>query len=221
VPAGTAAAPNYLCGLLVFVCSWLKFQRDIEFRTNNTAWLQAVDSFVTAVAREVEPHLARNGGPIVLAQIENEYGSQEASYGAGGQVYVAQMAQLMRDLNLQVPTVMCVQLDAPQDVINTCNGFYCDEEWSTEHAAKNPGQPHFWTENWNGWFQHWGEGVPHRPLEDTLYGVARWIMANGTLHNYYMVFGGTSFGRTVGGPNIATTYDYDGQSASDNRTVHT
>ncbi len=61
----------------------------------------------------------------------------------------------------------------------------------------------------DGWFQHWGEAVPHRPVEDDAYAVARFVANGGTFHNYYMFFGGTSFGRWVGGPNIITSYDYD------------
>lgn len=103
---------------------------------------------------------------------------------------------------------MCQQEDAPENIINTCNGFYC-HEWITNHALKKPNQPHFWTENWNGWFQHWGEGFPHRPIEDDLYSISSWIMYGGTMHNYYMLYGGTNYGRWVGGPNIITSYDYD------------
>jgi hypothetical protein len=66
-----------------------------------------------------------------------------------------------------------------------CSGFYCDN-WISGHAAANPTQPHMWTENWNGWFQHWGETVPHRPVEDTMFAVARFVMRGGTFHNYYM-----------------------------------
>jgi len=41
----------------------------------------------------------------------------------------------------------------PAEIINTCNGFYCDA-WIAKHALDFPNQPHMWTENWPGWFQH-------------------------------------------------------------------
>jgi Fe-S cluster biogenesis protein NfuA len=53
---------------------WLKFEEDVVFRTDNPAWLEAMERFTTEVAKVVEPYLARNGGPIIMAQIENEYG---------------------------------------------------------------------------------------------------------------------------------------------------
>lgn len=42
-----------------------------------------------------------------------------------------------------------------------------------------------------------------------MFAIARFVMRGGTMHNAYMAYGGTSFGRTVGGPQIVTSYDYD------------
>ena len=98
----------------------------------------------------------------------------------------------------------------PAEVINTCNGYYCDD-WIAKHAADFPAQPHMWTENWPGWFQTWGEARPHRPSVDVAFSVARWVAKGGTYMNYYMAFGGTTFGRHTGGPLLVTSYDYDVQ----------
>ncbi|KAK2965830.1 hypothetical protein RJ640_001802, partial [Escallonia rubra] len=51
--------------------------------------------------------------------------------------------------------------------------------------------------------------IPYRPVEDLAFSVARFFEKGGTFQNYYMYFGGTNFGRTAGGPLIATSYDYD------------
>lgn len=53
--------------------------------------------------------------------------------------------------------------------------------------------------------------MPHRPAVDVSFAVARWYARGGSFSNYYMVFGGTTFGRQVGGPLIVTSYDYDVQ----------
>ncbi|KAL7163392.1 hypothetical protein ACSBR2_039485 [Camellia fascicularis] len=66
-----------------------------------------------------------------------------------------------------------------------------------------------WTENWTGWFLSFGGAVPYRPVEDIAFDVARFFQRGGTFQNYYMYHGGTNFGRTTGGPFIATSYDYD------------
>ncbi|XP_061989031.1 beta-galactosidase-like isoform X2 [Rosa rugosa] len=50
--------------------------------------------------------------------------------------------------------------------------------------------------------------VPTRPAQDLAFSVARFIQNGGSFANYYMYHGGTNFGRTAGGPFIATSYDY-------------
>ncbi|KAJ4846091.1 Beta-galactosidase 15 [Turnera subulata] len=147
---------------------------------------------------------ASQGGPIILAQIENEYGHFVASYGDAGKAYVTWCANMAESLDIGVPWIMCEEEDAPESMINTCNGWYCDQ-WS----PKNPKIPKMWTENWTGWFKNWGGKDPHRTAEDLAFAVARFFQRGGTFQNYYMYHGGTNFGRTAGGPYITTTYDYD------------
>ncbi|CAL5357563.1 unnamed protein product [Camellia sinensis] len=66
-----------------------------------------------------------------------------------------------------------------------------------------------WSANWTGWFLSFGGAVTYRPVEDIAFAVARFFQQGGTFQNYYMYHGGTNFGRTTGGPFIATSYDYD------------
>ncbi|KAL3628024.1 hypothetical protein CASFOL_028126 [Castilleja foliolosa] len=95
--------------------------------------------------------------------------------------------------------------DSQNDIqINTSNGFYCDY-FSPNKAYK----PKMWTEAWAGWSTEFGGPVPYRPAEDLAFSVAKIILKGGSYINYYMYHGGTNFGRTAGGPFIATSYDYD------------
>ncbi|WOL07224.1 beta-galactosidase 1-like [Canna indica] len=150
---------------------------------------------------------ATQGGPIILAQIENEYGNYgiESHYGAAGPRYVNWCAKMADSLDIGVPWIMCQQADAPSPMINTCNGFAgCDA-----FTPNNKSSPKIWTENWTGWFKNWGSPDPHRPVEEIAFQVARFFQSKGSLQNYYMYHGGTNFGRTSGGPNLVTSYDYD------------
>jgi len=201
----------YVCAewILGGIPMWLKNEPGIIFRTYNEIWLDAMKKFVTDVVRLVEPFLARNGGPIIMLQIENEYGNVQWAYGAQGAKYRDWSADLALSLETDIPWMMCQQDSLTEErVLTTCNGFYCDE-WLASHFKSHPTQPGMWTENWPGWFQMWGEPVPHRPVEDVAFAVARFISKGGTFHNYYMWFGGTNFGRSSGGPLIVTSYDYD------------
>jgi len=189
----------------------------VTFRTDDELWMKQMLAFVDATIVAVDSAKLFAGlsdGPIVMLQIENEYGNVQDIYGQGGADYVQKLTDYVRKKpELNLPWIMCQQGEgvgtAPSSgIINTCNGFYCDN-WIAGHAAAFPDQPHMFTENWPGWFQKWGEAVPHRPAVDVAFSVMRWFAKGGSFMNYYMAFGGTSFARTVGGPGIVTSYDYD------------
>ncbi|KAL3698056.1 hypothetical protein R1sor_012132 [Riccia sorocarpa] len=185
---------------------WLRDVPGIEFRTDNEPFKAEMEVFTKVIVELMKERslFAWQGGPIIMAQIENEYGNIEALYGAKGKEYVKWCANMAESLGAGIPWIMCQQRDAPPNVINTCNGYYCDG-----FKPNAPGKPTMWTEDWNGWFQNWGGTVPHRPVEDNAFAIARFFQRGGSFHNYYMYFGGTNFGRTAGGPFITTSYDYD------------
>lgn len=202
---------------------WLKMANggNITFRTMDDVYLEPMKNFVDKVISVVTSKnlLISQGGPIVMLQIENEYGNMESNYGDLGAQYVQWCATLALNYketsNVDVPWIMCQQGEGtgtppPASIINTCNGYYCDR-WIASHAADFPDQPHMFTELWPGWFQHWGDPIPHRPAVDVAFSVFCWFARGGSYLNYYMAFGGTTFGRHVGGPLIVTSYDYDVQ----------
>ncbi|KAG2703341.1 hypothetical protein I3843_06G125600 [Carya illinoinensis] len=147
---------------------------------------------------------ASQGGPIILSQIENEYEPVSKAFGTAGHAYMTWAAKMAAGMDTGVPWVMCKEDDAPDPMINTCNGFYCDY-----FSPNKPYKPTLWTETWTGWFTEFGGPIHHRPVEDLAFAVARFIQKGGSFVNYYMYHGGTNFGRTAGGPFITTSYDYD------------
>ncbi|KAK9102398.1 hypothetical protein Sjap_019652 [Stephania japonica] len=185
---------------------WLHNLPGIEIRTDNEVYKNEMQIFTTFIVdmMKKEKLFASQGGPIIIAQIENEFGNVMTPYGDAGKVYINWCATMAESLNIGVPWIMCQQPDAPQPMINTCNGYYCDD-----FTPNNPNSPKMWTENWTGWFKDWGMADPHRTAEDLAYSVARFFQFGGTFQNYYMYHGGTNFGRTAGGPYITTSYDYD------------
>jgi hypothetical protein len=192
----------------------------IVYRTDNEQWMEVMLSFTDQVINLMnENHLFFGGsdnGPIVMLQLENEYGNIQSAYGPLGVSYIEKLSTYISQKKAEVknlPWIMCQQGEGvgtapPAEIINTCNGYYCDN-WIEQHAKDFPNQPHMFTENWPGWFQNWGDPVPHRPAVDVAFSVARWFAKGGAYLNYYMAFGGTTYGRHVGGPNIITSYDYD------------
>jgi len=189
---------------------WVKDIPNIVFRDYDQPWIDAMGTFVT---RFVQEGLKRNifahqGGPVILAQIENEYGNVEGSFSQPAK-YVQWAVNLAENLTNHEPWIMCAQDNAPNvpNLVNTCNGFYCDS-WLSGHFSSRK-TPAAWTENWPGWFQNWGSSKPHRPVQDVAFAVARWVARGGAHMNYYMWHGGTTWDRLTGGPMLVTSYDYD------------
>ncbi len=100
-----------------------------------------MSTWVNALAAKVEPWLAKNGGPIALIQIENEYHG-------GDKAYVEWCGQLAASLNFEVPTIMC-NGESASGTINTYNGND-GFSYAQSHSSNYPGQPLGWTEN-EGW----------------------------------------------------------------------
>ncbi|KAB1218638.1 Beta-galactosidase 7 [Morella rubra] len=185
---------------------WLHNLPEIQLRTDNEVFKSEMQTFTAKVVHMCKEAglFAPQGGPIIISQIENEYGNIMGSYGAAGESYIKWCAQMAESLETGIPWIMCQQKDAPQPIINTCNGFYC-----SSFEPNNPESPKMYTENWTGWFMTWGSKNPHRTAEDVAFSVARFFQTGGVFNNYYMYHGGTNFGRTAGGPYITTSYDYD------------
>uniref|UniRef100_A0A0E0J9N6 Beta-galactosidase n=1 Tax=Oryza nivara TaxID=4536 RepID=A0A0E0J9N6_ORYNI len=185
---------------------WLRDIPGIEFRTDNEPFKAEMQTFVTKIVTlmKEEKLYSWQGGPIILQQIENEYGNIQGNYGQAGKRYMQWAAQMAIALDTGIPWVMCRQTDAPEEIIDTCNAFYCDG-----FKPNSYNKPTIWTEDWDGWYADWGGALPHRSAEDSAFAVARFYQRGGSLQNYYMYFGGTNFARTAGGPLQITSYDYD------------
>ena len=70
---------------------WLLKKKDIKLRENDPYFLERVDLFQKAVADQVADLTIADGGPIIMVQVENEYGS----YGENKE-YVANIRDMLR-----------------------------------------------------------------------------------------------------------------------------
>ncbi|MFS7983632.1 putative beta-galactosidase [Helianthus anomalus] len=186
---------------------WLHDVPGIVFRTNNEPFKFYMQNFTTKIVdmMKAENLFASQGGPIILSQIENEYQNVEGSFHEDGSRYVNWTAQMAVDQNTGEPWMMCKQDDAPDPVINTCNGMKCDETWK---GPNSPNKPSIWTENWPSFLQGFGEEPYMRSAQDLAFHTTMFIIKmNGTFVNYYMFHGGTNFGRTSAAFIITGYYD--------------
>nr|GMC87505.1 beta-galactosidase 13-like [Ipomoea batatas] len=186
---------------------WLKEVPDIYFRTYNEPFMKHMKKFVemTVNMMKKEKLFAPQGGPIILAQIENEYSNVAGSYRENGIKYIHWAAEMAVGLYNEVPWIMCKQKEAPQEVINTCNGRHCGDTFS---GTNGPNKPVMWTENWTAQYRTFGDPPSQRSAEDLAFSITRFFAAlNGTYVNYYMYYGGTNFGRTAS--SFVSTRYYD------------
>ncbi|CAI0445319.1 unnamed protein product [Linum tenue] len=185
---------------------WLREVPNIIFRSYNEPYMQHMERFVKMIVDKLKDAklFAGQGGPIILAQIENEYNTVQLAYRELGNKYVQWAGNMAVGLNIGVPWVMCKQRDAPGPVINSCNGRQCGDTFS---GPNKPNKPLLWTENWTAQFRVFGDPPSQRSAEDTAFSVARWFSKNGSLVNYYMYHGGTNLARTAA--SFVTTRYYD------------
>ncbi|XP_060672991.1 beta-galactosidase 16-like [Ziziphus jujuba] len=186
---------------------WLRSIPHIVFRTDNEPFKREMERWTTKIVNMMKSEglYASQGGPIILSQIENEYTLVEGAFHDKGKSYVRWAAKMAVGLQTGVPWVMCRQDDAPDPVINSCNGLRCGE---TFKGPNSPSKPALWTEDWTSQFQAYGQNPYIRSAEDIAYHAALFIAKNkGSYVNYYMYHGGTNFGRSAS--NYITTSYYD------------
>ena len=171
--------------------AWLNQVPNMSFRSSNAAWEAAMKKFLLEIVDYATPYLAKNGGPIILAQIENEYnGNDQAYVDWCGSLVTNELAPT------QIPWIMCNGRSA-SSTIETCNSCNClDDGWIDNHRKSSPNTPMLFTEN-EGWFQAWGDAVAIRTAADVAYSVAEWFAGGGSYHAYYMWHGGNNYGRTA------------------------
>ncbi|XP_078447320.1 beta-galactosidase 6-like isoform X2 [Wolffia australiana] len=185
---------------------WLRDVSGIVFRSDNEPFKFHMQRFVTKITNmmKAEGLFASQGGPIIITQIENEYQTVEAAFHEKGPPYVRWAAATAVGLNTGVPWMMCKQDDAPDPVINSCNGMNCGE---TFKGPNSPGKPSLWTENWTSMYQRFGEEPYVRTAQDIAFATALFIAKGGSFVNYYMYHGGTNLGG-FGSSFVSTSY-YD------------
>ncbi|MEE6269299.1 beta-galactosidase [Streptomyces diastatochromogenes] len=200
--------------------SWLTGALGRRVRTREAAFLRAVDGWWRALLPQVVARQCDRGGPVVLVQVENEYGS----YGSDAE-YLGHLTWRLRELGVTVP--LCTS-DGAEDhmltggsvpgVLATVN-FGSGARGAFAALRRHRGRgPLMCMEFWCGWFAHWGRAADGRGAADAA-AALREVLECGASVNVYMAHGGTSFGGWAGAnragelqdgallPTV-TSYDY-------------
>lgn len=195
---------------------WLLKKKDISLRDNDPYFLERVELFEKALATQIEDLLWTKGGPIIMIQVENEYGSY-----AENKAYVNNIKNILR--NLYGEDVLMFQCDwasnftlnGLDDLVWTMNfGTGTDVDSQFSHLKElRPSSPLMCSEFWSGWFDKWGAPHETRPADEMVKGIDEMLSKNISF-SLYMTHGGTNWGHWAGAnsPGYApdvTSYDYD------------
>ncbi|KAJ8432740.1 hypothetical protein Cgig2_015658 [Carnegiea gigantea] len=107
---------------------WLHFIPGIQFRTDNepfkvpNAEMQRFTALIVDMMKKNSLY-ASQGGPIILSQVENEYGNIDSAYGSAAKSYIKWAANMAVSLDTGVPWVMCQQPDAPDPIYHGGTNF--------------------------------------------------------------------------------------------------
>ena len=198
---------------------WLLKKKDIRLREQDPYFMSCVDRFEKNVAKQLAPLTIQHGGPIIMVQVENEYGS----YGED-KAYISQIRDTLRKYwdtpNAKTTLFQCdwnsnFEKNGLDDLTWTMNfgtGAKIDDQFSRLRELR-PNSPLMCSEFWSGWFDKWGARHETRPAKDMVAGIDE-MLSKGISFSLYMTHGGTSFGHWAGAnsPGFApdvTSYDYD------------
>ncbi len=195
---------------------WLLKKKDIRLREQDPYFMERVDKFEEKVAEQLAPLTIQNGGPIIMVQVENEYGS----YGED-KAYVSAIRDTVRKyFGDKIALFQCdwssnFEKNGLDDMIWTMNfgtGANIKDQFRRLKQLR-PDSPLMCSEFWSGWFDKWGGKHETRSAKDMVEGLKE-MLDNNISFSLYMTHGGTSFGHWAGAnsPGFApdvTSYDYD------------
>lgn len=189
----------------------------VRVRSADPRYLAAASRYVQALAKRIRPLLVTHGGPVLMVQVENEYGS----FGADS-AYMNATRRMLVNAGIDVPlfTADGDRLFARGGIPGLLPAANGETNYDTLVARVNRfhgGQgPYMVAEFYPGWLMHWGEPFPATPT-DSFLPAFRSLIDHGASVNLYMFHGGTNFGFTSGAnyskqfpiePSM-TSYDYD------------
>ncbi|OXB60584.1 hypothetical protein ASZ78_015763, partial [Callipepla squamata] len=198
--------------------AWLLEKESIVLRSSDSDYLTAVEKWMGVLLPKMRPHLYQNGGPIIMVQVENEYGS----YFACDYDYLRSLLKIFRQ-HLGDEVVLFTTDGASQFHLRcgALQGLYATVDFAPggnvtaaflAQRSSEPAGPLVNSEFYTGWLDHWGHRhavVPSQTIAKTL----NEILARGANVNLYMFIGGTNFaywnGANMPYMSQPTSYDYD------------
>ena len=205
---------------------WLQNVEGMEIRRDNEQFLKHTKLYIERLYKEVGHLLCTKGGPIIMVQCENEFGSYVSQRQdiplEEHRAYNAKIKQQLADAGFDVPLFTSdgswlFEGGSTPGALPTANGESNIENLKNAVNKYHGGKgPYMVAEFYPGWLAHWAEPHPNVSASS----IARQTdlyLKNDVSINFYMVHGGTNFAFTSGAnydkrrdiqPDL-TSYDYD------------
>ncbi|CAN7419763.1 beta-galactosidase [Microbacterium sp. LjRoot45] len=196
--------------------AWLFAGEGVGIRSLEPQYLAAVSEYLRRVMEIVAPLQIDRGGPVVMLQVENEYGAYGSDH-----AYLQALTDLFRACGATVPLTTVDQPVAEMLAAGTLPELHATGSFGSRVPerlaalrAQQPTGPLMCSEFWCGWFDHWGS---HHHVTDpsASAGALDELLSAGASVNIYMLHGGTNAGLTNGANDkgvyqpTVTSYDYD------------
>lgn len=190
---------------------WLLKNDSIKLRTKDPLYINAAQMYLKEVGRVLGPLQITKGGPIIMVQVENEYG-----FYADDPEFMGLMRSALIDAGFNVPLFACnpaqyLKVSYRKDLFPVVN-FGSNPEAAFKALREIlPEGPLMCGEFYSGWFDTWGSphtfGNTEPYLKDMEY-----MLKTGASFSVYMAHGGTTFGFWSGcdrpfKPDVSS-YDY-------------
>lgn len=192
---------------------WMLKKEDVKVRSRDAYFMEKSRKYLTEVGKQLAPLQITKGGPIIMVQVENEYGS----YGSDT-LYIGEIRDALLQAGFEVPLFTCdgpsqMKNDKRSDIFSVVNfGGNPEPAFAALRKLQKTG-PLMCGEYYPGWFDSWGK--PHhtgntKKITEEL----KWMLDHDASFSIYMAHGGTSFGLWSGAncpPFLPQTssYDYD------------
>lgn len=199
----------------------------IRYRTLQKEYVQEVKKWFSVLFPILVPYLYKNGGPIILVQLENEYGHLDGYCDPNYMEFMLSLQEsyLGKDVVMfrsDSPVKSRYDCDKVRDVLVAGNlnakSNITDAFEEIRNAMVIPGGPILIPEYYTGWMDYWG--YKHNTGDDPRKVVRTFkeLMETGSNVVFYMYHGGTSFGFKAGtsaGSPLVSSYDYGAPLAED------
>ena len=205
---------------------WLQKNKDLVIRANNKPFLDSCNNYISKLMTEIKDLQITNGGPIIMIQAENEFGSYVAKRKdiplTEHKQYSLAIKKQLIGVGVTVPLFTSdgswlFQGGTIEGALPTANGE--DDVMKLKKVVNqfNGGEgPYMVAEFYPGWLDHWAETFPKVSTKEVVDQLKKYV-DSAISFNFYMVHGGTNFGFTTGAnydknhdiqPDM-TSYDYD------------